>query len=85
MLHELQTKIVNSYLNKELNAVEKDVGLFFVGFLTKIDVQAKMTFDEIYDGTINQIKSYRDSLGGVSNYSIEEMINDLIYELGEDK
>ena len=83
MLHELETKIIDSYLNKELDNIEKDIALWMVSAAIKLDFQSEMTFDEIYEGVINQIKVHRttDSLDGVSNEGIEELIKGLINEM----
>ena len=83
MLHELETKIIDSYLNKELANIEKDIALWMVSAAIKLDFQSKITFDEIYEGIINQIKAHRttDSLEGVSNEGIEELIKSLLHEM----
>jgi hypothetical protein len=83
MLHELETKIIDSYLNKELANMEKDIALWMAKVLIRLDFQAKMSFDELYDGIINQVKAYRttDSLEGVSNEGIEELIKGLLHEM----
>jgi hypothetical protein len=83
MLHELETKIIDSYLNKELANIEKDIALWMVNAAIKLEVQKDMSFDEIHDGIINQIKAHRtvDSLDGVSSEGIEELIKGLLYEM----
>lgn len=42
-----------------------------------------MSFDEIYNGIINQVKAHRttDSLEGVSNEGIEELVKGLLHEM----
>ena len=57
MLHELETKIVESYLNKELANIEKDIALWMVKAAIELGFQKHISFDEIYDGIINQIKA----------------------------
>lgn len=83
MLHELETKIIDLYLNKEIVNIEKDIALWMVKAAIKLDFQSKMSFDEIYDGIINQVKAHRtsDSLEGVSNEGIEELIKGLLHEM----
>ena len=83
MLHELETKIIDSYLNKELANIEKDIALWMVNAVIKLDFKSEMTFDEIYDGIINQVQGHRtsDSLEGVSNEGIEELIKSLLHAM----
>ena len=83
MLHELETKIIDSYLNKELANIEKDIALWMVNAAIELEFQKHISFDEIYDGIINQVKAHRttDSLEGVSNEGIEELIKGLLHEM----
>ena len=53
MLHELETKIIDSYLNKELANIEKDIALWMLNIGIALGVQKDMGFDEIYDGIYN--------------------------------
>lgn len=73
-----------NYLNKELANIEKDIALWMLNIGIALGVQKDMGFDEIYDGIINTVKSYRttDSVEGVSNEGIEELINGLRHEMG---
>lgn len=83
MLHELETKIIDSYLNKEIANIEKNIALLIAKISIRQDFQEEMSFDELYDCIINHVKAHRstDSVEGVSNEGIVELIKGLLNEM----
>ena len=83
MLHELETKIIDAYLNKEIANIEKNIALLIAKISIKQDFQEEMSFDELYDCIINHVKAHRstDSVEGVSNEGIVELIKGLLNEM----
>lgn len=83
MLHELETKIIDSYLNKEIANIKKNIALLIAKISIRQDFQEEMSFDELYDCIINHVKAHRstDSVEGVSNEGIVELIKGLLNEM----
>lgn len=63
--------------------MKKNIALLIAKISIRQDFQEEMSFDELYDCIINHVKAHRstDSVEGVSNEGIVELIKGLLNEM----
>ena len=84
MIHELETKIIDAYLNKEITLLEKEMGLFYVlKYFNTCPPIEKLDIDKLFNHIIKIGKFYYSDIEKNNTQKELDVIVEQVYQMRE--